>query len=81
MNRFLWAVYFLCALLVLGSWFGLVPGGLAWIAWLVASAIALASWSGWLRPRQKVVPRQPEILLTAEERERARREMEGERDV
>lgn len=78
MNRFLWIIYLLCAALVFGSWFGLVPDSLSWLAWLIATGIALASWTGLLRPRTKVPTQEPTLHLTEEERERARREVDGD---
>jgi hypothetical protein len=78
MNRFLWIIYLTCAALVFGSWLGWIPSSLSWPAWLVGTGIALASWAGWLRPRPKLPTQEPTLRLTAEERERARREVDGD---
>ena len=81
MNRFLWIIYLICAALVFGSWLGWVPGSLSWPAWMVATGIALASWAGWLRPRPKHSKKEPVLYLSEEERERARREVDGDHSL
>jgi hypothetical protein len=78
MTRLTWALYLIGAALVFGAYLGLVPPGLAWIGWAVATGIALNSWfqglrrssgaADGLRPRTQPVP--PD--------EAARREVYGE---
>lgn len=83
MTRLTWILYLLGAALVLGSYFGLVGAGLAWIGWAVASFIALASWCGWIR---NTSPRTPTGTPTGmdgpgfnrADEEAARREIYGD---
>lgn len=83
MNRTTWILYLIGSALVFGSWLGVINPTVGWIGWLVATGIALLSWSR--RPAQPCSgkPRRGATTpqsspFTAEEEAAARREVHGE---
>jgi membrane protein implicated in regulation of membrane protease activity len=81
MSRLTWVLYLLGTALVVGSWLGLVPATLAWIGWVIATGIAVTSWSDWSQlRRRKQKSKEYASLFTPEEEARARREILGNDD-
>lgn len=81
MRRVTQILYLIGTALVVGSWLGLVPATLAWIGWVTATGIAVASWYDWSQlRRRKQKSKEYASLFTPEEEARARREILGEDD-
>jgi hypothetical protein len=81
MSRLTWILYLLGTALVIGSWLGLVPHGLASFGWVVAAGIAVTSWYDWSQLcRRRKQKDDYASLFTPEEEARARREILGEDD-
>lgn len=89
MTRATWIVYLVCAAIVFASWFGLVPGWISWIAWGVATLIALRSWVARDHRCSEPVVAQVKVKkaappphdYTEEEMEAARREFSDDEEI